>query len=68
MLVCVSPLPCSLTCDPAVKFVPVRVTFTDVPRAPLEGVMDVNVGAPLVPLTVNGTELLAPAAVETETL
>ncbi len=38
ILVCVSPPPCSLTCDAGVKFVPVSVTLTDVPRAPLEGV------------------------------
>ena len=67
ILVCVSPPPCSLTCDAGVKFVPVSVTLTDVPRAPLEGATDVSVGRPAA-ITVNGLVPLVPAVVVTETL
>jgi hypothetical protein len=67
MLVWLSPEPDSLTCDPAVKFVPVSVTLADVPCAALEGLMDDSVGTPLVLFTVNGTLLLV-LLVVTETL
>ena len=68
MLVCVSPPPCSLTCDAEVKFVPVRVTLTDVPSAPLEGVIEISVGRVLAAVTVNGVVPLVPAVVVTEML
>jgi len=68
MLVCVSPEPCSLTCVAEVKFVPVSVTLTDVPLAPLEGVTEASVGRVLAAVTVNDVELLVPPAVVTETL
>ena len=68
MLVCVSPPPCSLTCDADVKFVPVRVTLTDVPSAPLEGVIEISVGRVLAAVTVNGVVPLVPAVVVTEML
>ena len=67
MLVCVSPPPCSLTCDAEVKFVPVSVTLTEVPSAPLEGVTEVSVGRPAA-FTVNGVVPLVPAVVVTEML
>ena len=54
------------TVDPATKFVPVRVTFTDVPRNSELGAMDVSVGAGGA-MTVNVTELLVPAGVVTVT-
>ena len=68
MLVCVSPPPCSLTCDPEVKFVPVSVTLTAVPSAPLEGAIVVSVGSPPTPFTVNAAVPLVPAVVVTEML
>src|ERR1700710_457404 len=68
MLVCDSPAPTSLTCDAEVKFVPVSVTLTDVPLAPLEGVPEESVGRVLATVTVNVVELLVPPAVVTETL
>lgn len=68
MLVWVSPLPCRWTCDAEVKFVPVRVTLTEVPRAPLDGVTDVRVGTPVTAFTVNGVVPLVPALVVTETV
>ena len=68
MLLCESPSPASLTCDGLVKFVPVRVTFTDVPSAPLEGVIDVSVGTPLALFTVKATVLLVPPLVVMEIL
>ena len=68
MLVCLSPTPCNPTCEPLMKFVPVSVTLTDVPRAPLEGVTELSVGKVLAGVTVNVAELLVPPAVVTETL
>ena len=62
ILVCESPSPCSLTCDAVVKFVPVSVTLTDVPLAPLEGITEVSVGRPLAPFTVKAAVLLVPPA------
>jgi hypothetical protein len=54
------------TVDPAIKFVPVRVTFTDVPRSSELGVMDVSVG-PAAATTVNVTALVVPFGVLTVT-
>ena len=68
MLVWVRPVPCSLTWDAEVKFVPVSVTLTDEPSAPLEGAIDASVGRPPVALTVNGAVPLVPAVVVTEIL
>src|SRR4051794_22691407 len=68
MLVWVNPGPASLTCVVGVKFVPVSVTLTDVPRAPLEGVIEESVGSVLAAVTVNVAELLVPPVVVTETL
>jgi hypothetical protein len=50
------------------KFVPVSVTLTDVPLAPLEGVIEVSVGRLLAGFTVNGVVLLVPPDVVTEIL
>ena len=68
ILVCLSPPPCRPTLDPEVKLVPVSVTSTDVPSAPLEGAIDASVGTPLAVFTVNGTVPLVPAVVATDTL
>ena len=68
ILVCESPFPCSLTCEPVVKFVPVSVTFTDVPLAPLAGTTEVSVGRPLATFTVKAAVLLVPPVVVTEML
>ena len=53
------------TSAPVVKPVPVKVTGTEVPWAPLEGLIEVSVGTGRV--TVNGTALLMPPAVVTLT-
>ena len=55
------------TVDPGTKFVPVRVTFTDVPRNSKAGEMDVSTGAGGA-TTVNVTALLLPVGVVTVTL
>src|SRR4051794_27457222 len=68
MLVCVSPGPDSLICEAEVKFVPVSVTLTDVPLAPLDGVIEVSVGTLLAAVTVKPAVLLVPPVVVTETL
>jgi hypothetical protein len=62
----VIPLFPGFTVAPATKFVPVRVTDTAVPCAPLFGLTVVSVGA--AGLTVNGTPLLVPPPVVTVTL
>ncbi len=54
------------TVAPETKFVPVRVTGTVVPSAPLFGLIEVRVGP--VEVTVNVTALLVPAVVVTVTL
>ena len=56
----------TVTVAPARKFVPVRVTGTVAPWAPLDGAMAVRVGAAL--LTVKTTAPLVPPAVVTVTL
>jgi hypothetical protein len=53
------------TSAPAIKPVPVKVTGTEVPWAPLEGLIELSVGTGGV--TVNGCELLVPPAVVTLT-
>ena len=47
-------VPATWTVDPVVKFVPTKVTLTDVPRNSEFGVMDVSVGADAA-TTVNPT-------------
>jgi len=54
------------TVDPVTKFVPVRVTATDVPRISEAGTIDVNVGTGGA-TTEKVTALLAPAGVVTVT-
>src|SRR5262245_62521966 len=55
MLLTVTPVPDTATDVPVVvKFVPVRVTATLVPRAPVGGAMELSVGA-ATPVPVNCT-------------
>ena len=54
------------TVAPAMNPVPVKVTGTDAPCTPLEGLTEDNVG--IGGLTVNGTPLLVPPAVVTVTV
>ena len=68
MLLAVRPEPPVAMVDPAVKLVPVSVTLTEVPLAPLLGFMAVRVGAEGTGFTVNGNVLLLPAAVFTATV
>ena len=56
----------TLTVAPARKFVPVRVTGTVAPWMPLEGAMEVRVGAAV--LTVKTAAAVVPPEVVTETL
>ena len=67
-LLTVMPLPVAPTVAPAMKFVPVRVTFTAVPCVPLFGVTEVRVGAFWEAVTVNVRMLLLPALVTTQVL
>ena len=55
----VIPVPDTFTADAPVRFVPVKVTETGVPRAPDEGALEVSVGGPVVIAPVNST---APAS------
>ena len=55
----VIPVPDTFTAVAPVRFVPVKVTGTMVPRAPDVGAMEVSVGGPVVILPVNST---APAS------
>jgi len=61
-----TPLLLVFTVAPEMKFVPVRVTGTVVPCAPLLGLTEVRVGP--VEMMVNVTALLVPAEVVTVTL
>jgi len=63
MPVQVTPPPAMATAVAPVRLVPVSVTGTVVPRLPLTGEMEVNVG----PCTVNVTALVTPAGVVTVT-
>jgi hypothetical protein len=65
-LLTVRPLPLTATVAPEAKFVPVSVTGTLAPCAPLFGLTEVSVGPR--GLTVNGTVLLVAAEVLTERL
>src|SRR4029077_13289039 len=67
MLVTVTPELVTFTPAPATKFVPVKVTFTVVPRVPLLGLIPVRVGAGGL-TTVNGTGAEVPPVVFTVTL
>jgi len=49
VLLTVTPVPLRLIVDPVAKFVPVRVTGTDVPWMPLLGVIEVSVGLAVPP-------------------
>jgi len=63
----VIPLPLLMVMG-ATKPVPVRVTGTDDPCAPLEGLMEVRVGTTAAAVTLKETLPLVPPAVVTETL
>ena len=54
------------TADPVFRLVPVRVTTTALPRAPVVGVIEVSVGEGAS--TVNVTALVVPPGVVTVTL
>src|SRR4029077_8271089 len=55
-----------LTVDVVVKLVPVKVTFTDVPRSSEAGAMDVSVGATAaVTVNVTGPSVAAPTVTVT---
>jgi hypothetical protein len=62
-LLTVTPVPETLTVAPETKLVPVKVTETAVPLAPLVGERDASVGA--VEVTVNVTAPLVPYSVVT---
>ena len=65
-LLTVMPVEETATVAPARKFVPVRVTGTEAPWMPLEGAMEVRVGA--AALTVKTTAAVVPPEVVTVTL
>ena len=65
-LLTVMPLPVAPTVAPAMKFVPVRVTFTAAPRTPLFGVTEVRVGAFWADVTSKETMPLVRPVVVTE--
>jgi hypothetical protein len=62
----VTPVPLTFTLAPETKFVPVSVTGTAAPCAPVDGLTVLNVGAAAV--TVKGAVPLVPAVVVTDTL
>ena len=66
-LLTVTPVEEMATVAPETKFVPVRVTGTLAPRTPLEGAMEVRVGA-VAALTVKTAAAVVPPVVVTETL
>jgi hypothetical protein len=63
----VMPVPLTLTLAGDVKFVPVRVTGTDEPCVPVDGLTELNVGGNTAAVTLKGAVPLVPPDVVTET-
>jgi len=51
-------MPPKFTIDPAMKFVPVNVMFTDCPTTPLVGLIEVSVGTGLGEFTIVNTKFV----------
>ena len=68
-LLTLMPLPDTLTAIAPVRLLPVRVTLTALPRAPVLGATEASVGVPPpAAVTVNVTVLVSPAGVVTVTV